>query len=379
MLVELGYELAGYAASAREALEKARATQPDLVLMDIHLEGSVDGTCAAADLHDQLGCSILYLTAFSDTATLRKARRARPLGYLLKPFTMPDLMCALDVARQRHVERTTTSHGRGARRSRAPSGQSAPSERPAYGVERRDDPFSGEALEMAQRKIRLLEQENRDLAVYGAALTHELRNPLTIAIGCTELLEQEPALSPTGLEVLPRIREATVRMQQLTDDVLRLSRWEHQLIYEESLDLALLADKPLRELRLREPRRQVAVEPRLIARGDARLLQIVIDNLLRNAWKFTQNCELGSVKIGRILSEGESTFFVRDNGIGFDDRTSSRLFEPFKRLHAGGPFEGTGVGLFVTSRIIQRHGGRIWAESSPGQGATFYFTLPRLV
>jgi signal transduction histidine kinase len=177
--------------------------------------------------------------------------------------------------------------------------------------------------------------------------------------------------------MLRRLRETTQRMRRLTNDVHRLSSVEHQLIYDERVDLGALAEKPLRELRQREPQRNVrtTIANNLFVRGDARLLQIAMENLLRNAWKFTGKREAAHITVGRTAVDGVTAFYVQDDGAGFDSRLASKISKPFVRLHYTADFEGTGLGLFMTRRIIERHGGTMWARSSTGYGATFFFTL----
>ena len=184
-----------------------------------------------------------------------------------------------------------------------------------------------------------------------------------------------------GKGYIDRIRSGTQRMQQLIDDLLALSRVTRDEMKRETVDLSAIAEQILNELRQMQPQRKVAVRITLDIRvsGDPNLLRIALENLLRNAWKFTgrQDAAHHAAEIEfNVLREGDKpVYFVRDNGAGFDMQYAGKLFGAFQRMHGAQDFEGTGIGLAIVNRIIQRHGGRIWAEAAPERGATFYFTL----
>jgi len=186
------------------------------------------------------------------------------------------------------------------------------------------------------------------------------------------------AFNPEGQELLNRVSDTAQRMNQLIDDLLRLSRLSRQELQRQWVDLSALAHKALDQLGEREPGRLVAaqVSPGLSAICDPNLIQVVLENLLGNAWKFTSRVQSARIEFGVTEDESGRLFFVRDNGAGFDMRYADRLFAPFQRLHRADEFEGNGVGLATVLRIIQRHGGKIWAEGKVNQGAIFYFTLP---
>jgi signal transduction histidine kinase len=173
------------------------------------------------------------------------------------------------------------------------------------------------------------------------------------------------------------MRAATGRMGRLIDDLIELSRVTRQEMRREPVDLSGLARAALEELRRSEPGRQVdvSIAEGLVADADPRLLRVALDNLLGNAWKFSSRTEGARIDVGVRVVDREAVFFVRDNGAGFDMAYGDKLFGAFQRLHAAGDFPGTGIGLATVHRIVQRHGGRIWAESRVGAGATFFFTL----
>jgi light-regulated signal transduction histidine kinase (bacteriophytochrome) len=178
-------------------------------------------------------------------------------------------------------------------------------------------------------------------------------------------------------DLMLRMSTSTIRMGQLIDDLLNLSRIARGEIEPSSVDLSEIAAEVARELASQNPGRQVevAIAPDARVLGDARLLRLAIENLFGNAWKFTRDQEHPRLEFGQSPSPDEAGFFVRDNGVGFDMAHSAQLFVPFQRLHSDAEFEGTGIGLGTVQRVIHSHGGRIWAESTPGAGATFYFTI----
>jgi light-regulated signal transduction histidine kinase (bacteriophytochrome) len=170
-------------------------------------------------------------------------------------------------------------------------------------------------------------------------------------------------------------------MGHLIEDLLKLSQVSRAALHPQALDLSAMATAILDDLSARDPQRTVEtrIESGVAAFGDTGLVRLILENLLGNAWKFTGKTEAAQITVGVSLSNGaESVYFVRDNGAGFDMAFAEQLFAPFQRLHRATEFEGTGIGLATVQRVVHRHAGRIWAESSPGHGATFFFTLGRI-
>jgi len=237
-----------------------------------------------------------------------------------------------------------------------------------------------ELEDRVKSRTRELEQSNRELEAFSYSVSHDLRAPLRAISGFGALLRDEhgAALDTRGRHYLDRIISGTVRMSALIDDLLELGRVSRITITRQAIDLTLLATQVSNRLRERWPERivEVSIQPGLVASGDLRLMEVVMDNLLENAWKFTSSRSVGQIRIGRLDGHGEHVFFVADNGVGFDPQYAANLFGVFQRLHASGAFPGTGVGLATVQRILQRHGGRAWADARPDGGATFYFTLP---
>ncbi len=224
-----------------------------------------------------------------------------------------------------------------------------------------------------------LEAANRELEAFSYSVSHDLRAPLRAIDGFSQavLEDYQAQVAGEGEDYLRRIRAASQHMAQLIDDILKLSRLNRgELVYEE-VNLSTIAADIIADLQLAYPERVVEVNltPHLMARGDTRLLRIMLTNLLGNAWKFTRQRLPAKIELGYTTLEGRVTYFVRDNGAGFDMKYADKLFGAFQRLHRATEFEGTGIGLATVQRIINRHGGKVWAESAIDAGATFYFTL----
>ena len=234
--------------------------------------------------------------------------------------------------------------------------------------------------EAATRKALVAtEALNSELEAFSYSVSHDLRAPLRAIDGFSQALLEDNAaqLDEGGKHHLDRVRSASQRMAQLIDDLLGLSRVTRSPLRSEGLELSELAEAALVDLREANRDRQVevAIEGGLTAHGDPRLLRIVFDNLLGNAFKFTAKRPHAHIEVGARIEKGEYVYFVRDDGIGFDPQYAEKLFGAFQRLHDGREFAGTGIGLATVQRIVRRHGGRIWASSEPEHGATFSFTL----
>jgi signal transduction histidine kinase len=240
-------------------------------------------------------------------------------------------------------------------------------------------PFSArELIGMRRAFIAELERTNQELDAFSYSVSHDLRAPLRAIDGFSEALAEScaAALDTTGQHYLERIRAGVRRMQALIDALLELARVTRAALQVESVDLSALAAGVVADLRAAHPERavEVVIADGLTARGDRRLLGVVLTNLIGNAWKYTSHSEGARIEIGR-LEAAEPTYFVRDNGAGFDMRHLGPVFVPVQRFHAQQEYEGSGVGLATVQRVVARHHGRLWAEAAVGRGATFYFTL----
>jgi len=239
--------------------------------------------------------------------------------------------------------------------------------------------LNGELEKRVRERTAQLESINKELETFSYSVSHDLRAPLRSIRGFSEvLLERHSSqLDERGREFLRRACESSQHMDILIEDLLKFSRVSRSELVRQPVNLSALAEGLACDLRKAEPERtvEVLIASQLIVDGDERLLRIALDNLLRNAWKFSGKQPAARIEFGFAI-EPEVAFFVRDNGAGFDMQYAGKLFGVFQRLHSPGEFPGTGVGLATVQRIINRHGGRIWATGSPNNGATFYFTLP---
>jgi PAS domain S-box-containing protein len=225
-----------------------------------------------------------------------------------------------------------------------------------------------------------LELANAELEAFSYSVSHDLRAPLRAIEGFATALEEDaaPQLDEQARGYLTRIRNGVNRMNQLIEGLLNLSRVSRRELTRTHFSLTDLAGEIVAELKDSAPDRNATfvVEPDLNTFADRQLLRIVLGNLIGNAWKFSAKNKTARIEFGEKSAAGQSAFFVRDNGAGFEMEYKDKLFKVFQRLHSVEEYEGTGIGLATVQRIIRRHGGRAWAEGEPGKGATFYFTLP---
>jgi signal transduction histidine kinase len=470
-LAHMGYDVPAVAASGSESLAMVQEMQPDLVLMDIHIEGSMDGIEVASELKKNHSVPVIYLTAYSEDATLERARQTRPYGYLIKPFSERELHATIQMALERHsveealvrsqrqLQQALEAASMGVMEMDTHSAQITstartdallgwPGDRPvtlddllacvdesdrallaarfqeslsdlrAISEEFRvktenpaarwikldaghwpDRRMTGVLQDVSARKaseIRLqmlndgleslvnertaeLKLSIKELEAFSYSVAHDLRSPIRAIVGFSmELLRTHPDhLGQDGMALVDRIAGAGRRMGALIDALLNMSRLNQVNLRLSPVDLSAMASDIIAQLMQAEPQRvaQVRIAPGLNAMADAVLVHSLLDNLLRNAWKFSAHTALTSIEVGQETQNGSPVFFVRDNGCGFDMAFASRLFGPFQRLHQEQQYPGTGIGLTIVQRIVMRHGGRVWVEAAPDQGATFYFTL----
>lgn len=249
-------------------------------------------------------------------------------------------------------------------------------------IQQRDDRLKQAQEKLEQRvseRTRDLLSANRELEAFSYAASHDLRGPLDALNGFSYLLMQQygKELNTGGREIVEHIRAAGKRMTELIEDLLNLSRLTTSAMHMERVNLSTIARSIAEELRRSDPERKLefVISDVADARGDIRLLRIVLDNLLRNSWKYTSAHKEGRIEFGSQHLNGQTVYFVRDDGAGFDPRSANRLFRPFQRLHSSEEFPGNGIGLSTVQRIVRRHGGETWAEGAVEKGATFYFTL----
>ncbi|HYC56674.1 MAG TPA: ATP-binding protein, partial [Candidatus Binatia bacterium] len=225
-----------------------------------------------------------------------------------------------------------------------------------------------------------LEAALSELEAFSYSVSHDLRSPLRALQGFSAALQEDckDRLDEHDLDLLGRIRSAAGRMDRIIDDLLQLSQASHRRIEQESVDVTELARDVAAELQAHRGDRRVRweIQPQMTAWGDPGLLLLVLQNLLGNAFKYSRDTEDAVIEVGTEADGERTTFYVRDNGAGFEAQYADKLFRPFQRLHRRDEFEGSGIGLATVDRVIRRHGGRVAAEGSVGEGATFRFTLP---
>jgi len=232
---------------------------------------------------------------------------------------------------------------------------------------------------LVEERTTALTAINRELEAFSYSVSHDLRAPLLAFDGLSKTMLEEygDRLDKQAKDNLKRMRGASQRMTSVFDGLQALFRLTSGEVRREQLDVTAIAKQIVKEMKAENPGREVKVEigSGIIAPGDKRLVRILLSNLLSNAWKFTSVKPSPRVEVGTEVVDGESRIFVRDNGVGFDMIYAHRLFGAFQRLHSQSEFPGAGIGLATAQRIVNRHGGRIWAEGAVGEGATFYFVV----
>jgi light-regulated signal transduction histidine kinase (bacteriophytochrome) len=333
-LGKIGYQVAGPVSTGEDAVRVAGEVRPDVILMDIHLAGTIDGIEAAGEITEKFHIPVIFLTAYADDKTLERAKEVKPFGYIIKPF------------RERDLDAT---------------------------------------IRMAQERSKLeaeLEAANRELDTFSYSVSHDLRAPLIAIEGFSRILEESylDLLPQDGQDCLHRIRQAAIFMDQLVNDFLRLSRVTRTSLVIETVDISAMASGILEGLKRGDPEREVEwnIKPGITVRADKGLILIALQNLLGNSWKYTSKKQEAKIEMGITERGGGRAVFIRDNGAGFPPEKAGLLFIPLQRLHSSEEFPGTGIGLATVQRIVFRHGGKIWAESVVDGGATFSFTTPDL-
>ena len=364
MLQGLGQNLIK-ANSGREALKWLLTHEVAVVLLDVKMP-EMDGFETATLIRQRdksRHTPIIFLTAADQTQA--QAVRGYAVGavdYLVKPvvpeFVRSKVAVFVELAKKNELLRRQTE------------------------LLQAGEQEARELAEARAELVRDLEHKNRELESFSYAVSHDLRAPLRRIESFSRAVQDSQAerLDDDGRRYLDRVREASQQMSQLIDDVLYLARVTRAEMREQEVDLSGLVALLLDRMREADPGREaeVKVRPGVTVVADGQLLRIAVENLLENAWKFTAKTPMPRIEFGLTNVAGEPSYFVRDNGAGFDMAYADRLFGPFQRLHLASEFPGTGIGLATVQRIIHRHGGRVWAEGLPGQGATFHFTIGRV-
>jgi DNA-binding response OmpR family regulator len=361
-----GYEVVP-ARSGEEALDLLAVEPVDCILLDVMMPGlGGEETCrrikAAAATRDT---PIIMLTARDDRAAMLQGLAAGADDYIAKSADFEVLRARLlaQLRRRQFEDENRTLREELLRREMAAAEARA-------------------AHELAATRAALveeLERKNRELEAFSYSVSHDLRAPLRGIDGFSQALLEDygAALPPPAQDYLRRVRAAAQRMGELIDDLLQLSRVGRAPLQRRRIDLSALARSVVAELRRAAPDRavEVTIADGLVAEADPGLIRALLENLLGNAWKFTAKTDAAAIAFEAAEAAGETAFVVRDNGVGFDMAHADRLFAPFQRLHSEAEFPGTGIGLATVRRIVDRHGGRAWAEAAPGRGAAIFWTL----
>jgi len=340
-----GYSTTGYS-SATQALADLRPGAVDMLLTDLMMP-EMDGISLLEAVHRvDPHIAAIMMTGHGTIDSAVTAMRNGALDYILKPFKLKTVLPVIDRALE--IRRLRIENAALAQRERA--------------------------------YIAELEAANRDLEAFSWSVSHDLRAPLRAVNGfCTMFLDQYGQHAPAeGRALLDRVLSGATRMDRMIEDLLRFSRCSRQPLHKRPVDLNQVVSRVLAELQTQNAGRAVELQVGKLPRceADAALLELAFVNLLSNAFKYTRGRTPAVIEVGTAEEGGETALFVRDNGAGFDMKYSDRLFGVFQRLHTQDQFEGTGVGLSIVRRIIERHGGRIWAQAEPDRGACFMFTLP---
>ncbi len=362
-----GYDVV-LAHSGEEAIELLSVQSVDCILLDLLMPG-IGGqeSCRRIKASPQLrNTPLIMLTAVEDRQTLVAGLGTGADDYIAKSSEFDVLRARIQVQiRRKQFE----DENRRIREQLLHSKLEAAEARAAR--------------ELAEAKAMLVEEleyKNKELEAFSYSVSHDLRAPLRGIDGFSQALLEDytDRLDETGRNYLSRIRAAAQRMGQLIDDMLLLSRVGRVQIEREGVDLSGLAQAVADELRRQDPDRRIVlqIQAGLFARADRGLMRVLLDNLLGNAWKFTARTADARIDFKMQELETRHVFVVQDNGAGFDMAHASTLFQPFHRLHAVADFPGTGIGLATCQRVVDRHGGRIWAEGAVGLGATVFFTIP---
>lgn len=366
-----GYEVVK-AGSGEEALELLAVQSVDGILLDVMLPGlsgievcrRIKGSALLRNL------PLIMLTAIEEHEAMIEGINAGADDYVTKSSDFSVVAARLRAQlRRKHYEdeNRRVREELLSKESEARAAHAAADARQVLTVE-------------LERKNAALATLNEELETFAYSVSHDLRQPLRSMDGFSKVLLENcrDRLDPQERHYLERIRAGAQKMGSLIDGLLVLSRVSRRKLQIRRVSISNIAEETLAGFSELEPGRSVdfAVQEQLEAEGDPQLIQSALENLLGNAWKFTSECALTRIEIGAVEECDGVAFFVRDNGAGFEMKYADKLFGPFQRLHSADEYPGTGIGLATVQRIVHRHQGRIWAQSSPGEGATFYFTLP---
>jgi two-component system NtrC family sensor kinase len=365
-LKDEGYDVI-LARSGEEALDMLAVQPVDCILLDLMMPGlSGQETCerikTAPTVRDT---PLIMLTALEDREAMIHALSAGADDYISKASELEVLKARVraQIRRKQFEDENRRIREELLRKE----------------LEAAEARAARELAETRSMLIEELERKNKELEAFSYSVSHDLRAPLRAIDGFSRIVVEKYCadLDPKGRDYLQRVCTAAQRMGELIDDLLELSRVGRAELHRAPVNLTQLARTVFADLQKRSERTvDLVVQEDLEADVDRRLMQVVLENLLGNSWKFTEHVPDARIELGREQNGQDSIYFVRDNGAGFDMTYAEKLFRPFQRLHSDAEFAGSGVGLATVYRVIERHGGRVWAEGAVGRGATVFFTLP---
>jgi signal transduction histidine kinase len=359
-----GYRTRGFT-SPQLALDSLREESFELLLTDLMMPG-IDGIAllAAAKTLDPDIVGIV-MTGHGTIDTAVRAMQAGALDYIQKPFRLKAILPVL-------------KRGLEIRRLRAENTELRQAQATISRLNEELEQRVRERTHELSRANQELAAANQDLESFSFSVSHDLRAPLRAVRGFCQLYLDEygGSIPAQGRPLLDRVAQGSERMSQLIEDLLSFARFSRQPLQKRRLSLRPILERVIAELQGKQVRpAEVRIGELPECEGDEALMEQVLVNLLSNAFKFTRDRNPAVIEVGSRREGGQVIYFVRDNGAGFDMKYAGKLFGVFQRMHSTEEFEGTGVGLSIVHRVIGRHGGRIWAEAAPGQGATFLFTL----
>jgi signal transduction histidine kinase len=375
------------AADGLQALSLMEKETPDAIISDI-LMPQMDGyrLCQEVRKHDKFGHSpfIFYTSTYTSPSDEQLALDCGGDRYIKKPAPIGTILDSL-----RELSKTESPRPRTPTQPEVVLVMREYNEALVRKLEDRNlelekareelaHAYEGLERRVEERTADLLEA-NQELEAFSHSLAHDMRSPIMAVETFVEILLEDCAgkIGETSLDQIRYIGRAVNRINELTNDLLRLARASRADMLLGAVDLSAMVDALAQDLQLTHPARQVefVIAAKVHALGDQSLLRIALENLLNNAWKFTGKTPHAKIEFGSDASSGEKVYYLRDNGAGFEMEKAGKLFGNFVRLHSADDFPGTGIGLATAQRVIRRHGGRVWAEAKPGQGATFYFVL----
>jgi signal transduction histidine kinase len=379
------------ASNGEEALLSALAEKPVMIISDIVMP-KMDGyeLCTAIKSNEDLrDIPIILLTSLRDPLDIIKGLQAGADNFITKPYEDKYLLSRIQyLLANRNIRREGGGNAemvievvfKGTKYTiNSEKKQILDLLLSVYeaAVQRNDELIQAQAqLQVSNEN---LVKANQELEAFARTVSHDLRSPLSNVVGLVDLLKEyhSEQLDADGLDLIKIIQTSSFQMIQLVDDLLKFSQSGHADLELEDVYLSEIALQIFSKMKLKEPERNVRIEiqPDLNVHADNSLMVIALENLIGNAWKYSGKQKEAVIRFGTIKERGETIFYIQDNGAGFDMSKAHNMFNPFQRLHSAQEFSGTGVGLATVRRIIERHGGRIWAEGSQGIGATFYFTL----